>query len=73
MPELVYITLEQAVVTHDKTVAVSGGGALGQLNIGLLDSVLVKRINPATNTGGHLAMIRSPSPFDRLHFRTPAL
>ncbi len=40
MPELVYITLEQAVVTHDKTVAVSGGGALGQLNIGLLDSVL---------------------------------
>ncbi len=40
MPELVYITLEQAVDTHHKTVAVSGGGALGQLNIGLLDSVL---------------------------------
>ena len=37
---LVYITLEQAVETHRKTVEVSGGGAMGQLNIGQLDSVL---------------------------------
>ena len=40
MLKLVYITLEQAVETHRKTVAVSGGGALGQLNIGQLESVL---------------------------------
>ncbi len=40
MEQLVYITLEQAVETHRKTVVVSGGGAMGQLNIGQLDSVL---------------------------------
>ena len=37
---LVYITLEQAVETHRKTVEVSGGGAMGSLNLGQLDSVL---------------------------------
>ncbi len=37
---LVYITLEQAIETHKKTVEVSGGGAMGQLNMGQLDSVL---------------------------------
>ncbi len=40
MEQLVYITLEQAIETHRKTVVVSGGGAMGQLNIGQLDSVL---------------------------------
>ena len=40
MSELVYITLDQAVATHRKTVEVSGGGAMGALNLGLLDSVL---------------------------------
>ena len=40
MPELIYITLEQAVETHQKTVAISGGGSLGRRDIGLLDSVL---------------------------------
>ena len=37
---LVYITLEQAVETHRKTVEVSGGGALGAINLGPLESVL---------------------------------
>jgi death-on-curing protein len=36
----IYITIEQAIETHGKTVDVSGGGAKGQLNIGQLDSVL---------------------------------
>ncbi len=40
MSELVYITLDQAVETHRKTVEVSGGGAMGALNLGQLDSVL---------------------------------
>ena len=37
---LIYLTLEQAIETHNKTVEVSGGGAMGQLNMGQLDSVL---------------------------------
>lgn len=37
---LVYLTLDQAVEIHQKTVEVSGGGALGHLDIGKLDSVL---------------------------------
>lgn len=40
MATLVYITLEQAVETHRKTIEVSGGGTMGQLNIGQLGSVL---------------------------------
>lgn len=36
----VYLTLEQAVEVHRKTVEVSGGGALGHLDLGKLDSVL---------------------------------
>ncbi len=39
---IIYITLEQAVDTHRKTVEISGGGALGQLNLGQLDSVLTQ-------------------------------
>ena len=38
--ELVYLTLEQAVEIHQKTVEKSGGGALGHLDTGKLDSVL---------------------------------
>lgn len=37
---LVYLTLEQAIEIHAKTVEVSGGGTLGQLDVGKLDSVL---------------------------------
>lgn len=37
---IVYITIEQAVETHRVTVEVSGGGALGHLDLGKLDSVL---------------------------------
>jgi death-on-curing protein len=37
---LVYITLEQAVETHRKTVLVSGGGAMGAIDLGPLESVL---------------------------------
>lgn len=37
---LVYLTLEQAIETHAKTVEVSGGGTLGHLELGKLDSVL---------------------------------
>ena len=36
----VYLTIEQAIETHAKTVEVSGGGALGHLDLGKLDSVL---------------------------------
>lgn len=35
-----YITLEQAIDIHAKTVKYSGGGALGYLDLGKLDSVL---------------------------------
>ena len=35
-----YIDIEQAVHIHEKTVQVSGGGDLGAINIGLLESVL---------------------------------
>ncbi|MBH0202087.1 MAG: type II toxin-antitoxin system death-on-curing family toxin [Nitrospira sp.] len=36
----VYVTVEQVVEIHGKTVEVSGGGSLGQLDIGKLDAVL---------------------------------
>ncbi len=35
-----YLTLDQAIEIHKKTVEVSGGGALGHLELGKLDSVL---------------------------------
>lgn len=35
-----YLTLEQAIAIHGKTVVVSGGGSTGQLEIEKLDSVL---------------------------------
>jgi len=35
-----YLTLEQAVEVHRKTVEISGGGAMGHLELGKLDSVL---------------------------------
>jgi death-on-curing protein len=37
---LVYLTLEQAIETHAKTVEVSGGGALGHLDVERLGSCL---------------------------------
>jgi death-on-curing protein len=37
---IVYLTLEQAIETHGKTVEVSGGGAAGHLDTGKLDAVL---------------------------------
>lgn len=37
---LIYINLEQAIETHRKTVEVSGGGAMGPLDLGRLESVL---------------------------------
>jgi death on curing protein len=37
---LIYLTLEQAIEVHRKTVEISGGGLLGQLDMGRLDSVL---------------------------------
>ena len=36
----VYLTLEQSIDVHGKTVEVSGGGSTGQLEIGKLDAVL---------------------------------
>lgn len=35
-----YLTLAQAIDVHQKTVEVSGGGALGHLDLGLLEGVL---------------------------------
>ena len=40
MMVFIYLTLEQAVEVHRKTVEVSGGGALGHLDLGKLESVL---------------------------------
>ncbi|MCC6743210.1 MAG: Fic family protein [Acidobacteria bacterium] len=37
---VIYLTIEQAIEIHRKTVQVSGGGALGHLNINQLESVL---------------------------------
>lgn len=37
---VIYLTLDQAVEVHRKTVEVSGGGALGHLDLGRLESVL---------------------------------
>jgi death-on-curing protein len=36
----IYLTIEQAIEIHGKTVEVSGGGSTGQLEIGKLDGVL---------------------------------
>ena len=36
----IYLTLDQAIAIHAKTVEVSGGGAMGHLELGKLDSVL---------------------------------
>ena len=38
--DIQYITIEQAIETHKKTIQYSGGGLDGQLNVGQLDSVL---------------------------------
>lgn len=35
-----YITIQQAIEIHKKTIQYSGGGLVGQLNIGQLESVL---------------------------------
>lgn len=35
-----YLTIDQAIEVHRKTVEVSGGGAMGQLDLGKLESVL---------------------------------
>lgn len=35
-----YLSLDQAVEVHRKTVEISGGGAMGHLDLGKLDSVL---------------------------------
>lgn len=37
---LTYLTLDQAIEVHRKTVEVSGGGALGHLDLGTLEGVL---------------------------------
>jgi death on curing protein len=36
----IYLALDQAIAVHAKTVEVSGGGAMGHLELGKLDSVL---------------------------------
>ncbi|MCG2829750.1 MAG: Fic family protein [Desulfobacteraceae bacterium] len=40
MMSIIYLTLEQAVEVHRRTVEISGGGALGHLELGKLESVL---------------------------------
>lgn len=37
---IVYLTIEQAVEAHRKTVEISGGGTIGHLDLGKLESVL---------------------------------
>ncbi|PIP46426.1 MAG: type II toxin-antitoxin system death-on-curing family toxin [Deltaproteobacteria bacterium CG23_combo_of_CG06-09_8_20_14_all_51_20] len=36
----IYLTLDQAIEVHARTVEISGGGTLGNLDLGMLDSVL---------------------------------
>lgn len=40
MNSIIYMTLDQAIETHKRTVEKSGGGALGIINTGPLDSAL---------------------------------
>lgn len=40
MSEIIYITPEQAKITHAKTIEYSGGGTLEELDFGKLESVL---------------------------------
>jgi death-on-curing protein len=37
---IVYLTRDQAIAIHRKTVEISGGGALGFLDMGRLDSLM---------------------------------
>lgn len=37
---LLYLTLDEAIAAHERTVQVSGGGSLGQLDMGKLHAVL---------------------------------
>lgn len=41
----VYLNLEQAIEIHGKTVEISGGGSLGQLDVGKLEAVLEHILN----------------------------
>lgn len=47
MEEIVYITIEQAIETHCRTIDKSGGGEYGQLDVGKLESVLYHIQNDA--------------------------
>ncbi len=40
MDGIIYITLEQAIITHAKTIEYSGGGTYEHFDLGRLDSVL---------------------------------
>ena len=40
MQQIIYITLEQAKIIHQKTIKYSGGGTTQELDVGKLDSVL---------------------------------
>ena len=40
MDGIIYITIDQALETHRKTIEYSGGGALGRMDIARLDAVL---------------------------------
>ena len=40
MANYIYITPEQAKITHEKTIEYSGGGTLEELDFGRLESVL---------------------------------
>lgn len=43
MSEIIYITPEQAKVTHAKTIEYSGGGTLDELDFGKLENALLLR------------------------------
>lgn len=36
----IYLTIEQAIEIHAKTIEISGGGAVGAIDIGRMESVL---------------------------------
>jgi death-on-curing protein len=42
MSAIVYLSLEQAIDIHDRTISISGGGARGSLDVGSLESVLTQ-------------------------------
>ena len=51
MDRFIYITPEQAKITHEKTIQYSGGGTLEELDFGKLESVLNITVRRSRQSG----------------------